>query len=233
MKKILSLLLAAVMLASLCACGGAADTGAGETTGAAANTFKAGYASVNVTPSQYGIPMDGHGNANSRLSTSVSSYIYAIAVAMTDTEGNTAVIVSVDSCDVPENVTSEVRRWAKNNLNIPMENIAISAIHQHTCPVADNSKYRPELIKGLKEAITTAIDDQAPAEMYTNRFQTEAMNFVRRYWLKDGGFVTSSSNTGNKSSGFDRYESEADREMRLIKFVREGDNDIYLKQISF
>ena len=119
MKRILSVILASVLLLSLCACGGGST--AGETTGAAADVFKAGFASVNVTPSQYGIPMDGHGNANTRLSTSVSSYIYAIAVAMTDTEGNTAVIVSVDSCDVPENVSTEVRKWAKNNLNIPME----------------------------------------------------------------------------------------------------------------
>ena len=227
MKRILSVILASVLLLSLCACGGGST--AGETTGAAADVFKAGFASVNVTPSQYGIPMDGHGNANERLSTSITSYIYAIAVAMTDAAGNTAVIVSVDSCDVPENVSTEVRKWARNNLNIPMENIAISAIHQHTCPVADNSKYRPELISGLKKAITNAIDDQAPAEMYTNTVQTQALNFVRRYWLNDGGFVTSSSNTGNKSSGFAAYENgEGDKEMRLIKFTRQDKKDIIM-----
>ena len=225
MKRILSVILASVLLLSLCACGGGSS--AGETTGAA-DTFKAGFASVNVTPSQYGIPMDGHGNANQRLSTSITSYLYAIAVAMTDAAGNTAVIVSVDSCDVPENVCDDVRTWAKNQLNIPEENIAISAIHQHTCPVADNSKYRPELISGLKKAITEAIDDQAPAEMYTNKVQTEALNFVRRYWLNDGGFVTSSSNTGDKASGFKAYESEGDREMRLIKFARQDKKDIIM-----
>ena len=52
------------------------------------------------------------------------------------------------------------------------------------------------------------------------------LNFIRRAWYKDGSLVTAS--TGNKSAGFDHYESEADREMRLIKFTREGKEDIIM-----
>ncbi len=231
MKRVWSLFLALVTLLSLCACG--SDSGADSTTAATTATepaasFLAGFGKVDITPSQLGVPMDGHGNTAERLSTGLMSYIYAIAVAVTDAEGNTAVMISVDSCGVPEAICSEVRTWAQTKFGIPKENIAISAIHQHTCPDADASNYRSELVKGLKSSLEAALDDRAPAEMYINKVQTEALNAIRRYWLNDGGFVTSHSNTGNKSSGFKDYESEADREMRLIKFTREEKDDIIM-----
>lgn len=227
MKRFCSFLLAVLLVLGLCACGAQQPAATTAPTEAPAS-FMAGFGSANVTPSDFGIPMDGYGNTSERLSTSVMSYIFALTVAVQDTEGNTALMVSVDSCAVPENICDEVRSWAEKKLSIPRENILISAIHQHSCPDADAPGYQSELISGIKDSIQAALEDLAPAELYTNRVETNALNAVRRYWLNDGGFVTSHSCTGDKSSGFKAYESEPDREMRLIKFSRPSSKDIIL-----
>jgi len=229
MKKLISLVLAALLLLSLCAC----SSGSGNNSGTNAATepkasFMAGYGKVDITPENYGVPMNGYGNTDTRLSTGLGSYIYAIALAITDVEGNTAIMMAVDSCGVAASVCSDVRNWAKNKHDIPTENVIIASLHQHSSPESTAGNYQQQLTAGMKEAIDTALEDRAPAEMYFNWVETEALSFVRRYWLNDGGHVTSHSCTGDKSSGFARYESEADKEMRLVKFTREDKEDIIM-----
>lgn len=189
-------------------------------------SFYAGFGQVDVTPSQLGVPMNGHGNPRERLSTNHLTSIYAIAVAVSDGEGNTAVMLSLDSCNLPTETCDEMRQWVLETYNIPKENVLLSAIHQHTCPDATAENYHDELMQGLKTAIDTALADRAPAKMYTNKVATHALNFVRHLWANDGTFVTSHS--GSAASGLSHYASPVDNEMRLIKFVREGKAPIIL-----
>ena len=225
MRKVFSVLLVLALSLSICACGTTAP--AQETVATEAKSqFLVGYSKVDITPSQYGIKMGGYGNEADRLSRGLGSYIYAIALAFTDAEGNTAVVMSVDNCSLGAAVCDTIRSWAETKLAIPKANILISSIHQHSTPVSTDGNYRPELENGLKKAITDAIEDQAPAEMYFNKIEAPSMSFIRRAWYKDGGFVTSHS--GDRSSGFDHYESESDKEMRLVKFTREEKEDIIL-----
>ena len=226
MKKIISLVLIAVMLLSLCACG----SSAAETTPATepAASFSVGYGKADITPSKYGVPMDGYGNTDDRLSSGILSYVYAIAVAVTDAEGNTAIMMAVDSCSTPGSIVTPIRQWAQDTYGIPMSNILISCIHQHSCPDATSGVYTNEYTNGLKKAITAALEDRAPAEMYINTATTEAMSFIRHLWLNDGGYVTSHSCTGDKASGYAGYASESDKEMRFIKFTRQDAADIIM-----
>lgn len=229
MKRIISLVLACVLVLGLCACAGGSGSGGGDTagtTGAAGATFMAGYGKVDITPAQYGVGMGGYGNEAVRLSTGLLSYIYAIAVAVTDADGNTAVMMSVDQCSISTAYCTEIRKWAYEEYGIPEENILISSIHQHSTPVAGDGNYHAQLMQGLKDAITAALEDRAPAEMYINKVETVALSFVRRFWANDGSFV--SSHSGDGSSGYAGYESESDKEMRLIKFTREDANDIIM-----
>ena len=227
MKKILSVLLVAVMLLGLCACGSASGgNAAAETTAAPAQSFKAGYSMVDITPSKMGIEMGGYGNQADRLSSGLRSYVYSIAVAMQDAEGNIAVVVSVDQCSISTAVCSDLRSWAQDNLGIPKENILISSIHQHSTPDATDGNYTNEMKEGIKKSIKEAVEDLQSAEIYINKVTTEGMSFVRRFWANDGDFV--SSHSGSAASGIRDYESEADKEMRLIKFVREGADPIIL-----
>lgn len=229
MKKIISLVLVLVMVLGLCACG--ASTGAEKNTAApteAAASFMAGFGKADITPTKYGIPMGGYGNEAVRLSTGLLSYIYAICVAVTDEEGNTALMMSADMCSLGLSVCTEVRNWASLEYGIPTENIIISSIHQHSTPISTAGDYAAELLNGMKDAIKQAMEDRAPAEMYINKVETVAMSFVRRYWLNDGGFLSSHSCTGDKASGIAGYETESDKEMRLVKFVRGDETPIIM-----
>ena len=223
MKKYISLFLVFILMLSLCACGGGKETA----------VFKAGYSAVDISPQELGVPMNGGANSNERLSTGFNSYLYSIAVALQDTEGNTAVLVSLDQCDLPTTQADELRAWAEETLQIPKANILISSIHQHSTPSPNNSmdagvRYTEYFMKGVKESISNAVADLSPAEVYINKVTTEALSFVRHYWANDGSLVT--SHTGNKASGLKGYESESDKEMRLVKFARaaEDKEDIIL-----
>ena len=108
MKRFLAFLFAFAILLSLCACGSSAANGdAAVDTTAPAGEFKAGYAMVDITPGKMGIQMGGYGNQADRLSSGLRSYVYSIAVAMQDAEGNVAVVVSVDQCSISTSICDE------------------------------------------------------------------------------------------------------------------------------
>lgn len=234
MKKVFSVVLMLSLLLGLCACGSASPAGTGSGTEAAApeNVFMAGYGKVDITPQEQGVPMNGYANSSERLSTGLLSYLYAIAVAVRDADGNTAVVVSVDNAALSENYTTEVREWAQKKLDIPKENILVAAIHQHSCPDPSNgdfqtsANYRQRMLQGIKDAIAAAVEDLAPAELWINTATTEALSFVRHYWTNDGTLC--GDGFGNAASGLVGHESDSDKEMRLVKFTREEKEDIIL-----
>ena len=234
MKKLIAFLMATVMLLGLCACASGGSTGGAAGTEAATPTagFMAGYAKVDVTPSDTGVPMNGYASSSERLSTGLLSYIYSIAVAIRDAEGNTAVMVSVDNAALGDAICEEVRDWAVKKLGLPKENLLIASIHQHSCPDPNNgneaasAQYRLLLVDGIKESIEQAVEDLAPAEVYINKVQTEALSFVRHYWTAAGTLC--GDGFGDASSGLVSHESEADKEMRLVKFTREGKDAIIM-----
>lgn len=234
MEKIFSMLLVAVLVLSLCACGAAApgESSAAPTETASSPTFMAGYGKVDITPQESGVPMSGYASSSERLSTGLASYLYAIAVAVQDEDGNIAVMVSLDHGGLSILHTDNLRQWAEKKLGIPKENVLIASIHQHSTPDPDNKafpssmRYQEYMLKGIKEAITTAVEDLSPAEVYIATATTEALSFVRHYWAKDGTLC--GDGFGSFASGLVSHESESDKEMRLVKFAREVGNDIVM-----
>lgn len=230
MKKILSLILAALMLLCLCACASGSGGSTAGTEVQADAVFQAGFGKADISPRDDGVPMNGFSLSTERLSTGLQSYLFSLAVAVRDSEGNTAVMVSLDHTSLSVLMANEVRDWAEKELGIPRENIILSAIHQHSCPdpsvsgFETSSRYKERMLQGMKDSIAAAVEDLAPAEMYINKVTTEAMSFVRQYWTKAG--TIAGSNYGDFSSGIDRHESDADTEMRLLKFVRQDKEDI-------
>ena len=236
MKKIMACLLTVALLWGLCACGSTAPSAADaktETNGVETAVFMAGYGKADITPEDMsGVPMNGFASSSERLSTGLLSYLYAIAVAVKDADGNVAVMVSLDHAALADVILQDVKDWTIKNLNIPEENILISSIHQHSCPDPVNSnfatsvRYKALLTQGIKDAIQMAVEDLAPAEVLINKTTTEAMSFVRHYWTKDGTLC--GDGFGDPSSGLVGHESESDKEMRLVKFAREEKEDIIL-----
>ena len=241
MKRILCIALACAILMALCACGGkavpAGDHAGAETTEGQSAGFMAGFGKADITPQEHGVPMNGYASSSERLSNGIMSYLYAIAVAVQDVEGNTAVVVSIDHAALGSSYAKQVREWANETLGIPVENILISSIHQHSCPDPSNGdfptseRYRDYMIQGMKSAIAKAVEDLAPAQMYINTATTDALSFVRHYIANDpdGSIVGDNYNDAIGSKyGYAGHESESDKEMRLLKFTREGKEDIIL-----
>ena len=226
MKKLISLILAAILLLSLCACGEtAADpetTTTPTTEPAASNVVQVGYGEANVTP-DFPIGLSGYGNEATRISEGVKTYIYLLCVAVTDAEGETALIMALDAAG--GGFEKNIRGAIYNELGIPKDHMLVSSIHQHSTPIS-TSQYTALLEKAAVEAAQMALDDRAPATMYINKVETTALSFVRNYVANDpdGTMVGDNYNDAvGAQYGYKCHESEADNEMRLIKFVREGD----------
>ena len=234
MKKILTMFLMAVMLLSLCACGGGGEAqttvpaGSVPETAQPAAGLQVGFGRGDLTPTE-SVPLQGGANPAERMSEGIKTYLYALCIAVTDADGETAVIMSVDAATVGSYV-QEMQQWIKSEYGIESDHFIISAIHQHSSPAPDinsvpsSKRYMTQAIDQMKKAITQAMEDRAPAEMYINTVQTEALNFVRRYIANDGSLVT--DNSGDASSGLARHETDADSTMQLVKFVREGKKPI-------
>ena len=226
MKKVICLILAMLMLLGMAACG--AEGGAAETTAAASGGFRVGYGKENITPDGQ-VGMGGYGRSDQRLSTGVISYLYVTCVAITDSEDNTILLYGMDLCS--PNDAYEFAPDVAAATGVPVENIVMSASHTHSAPdygVATSGQGGAlnKLKKGLVKAAETAMEDRKEAKMYGGSIQTEGMNFVRHYVCNDGTYC--GDNFGSSASGYAGHASDADPELQMIKFTREGDNDIYI-----
>ena len=191
--------------------------------------FKVGYGKENITPEE-SVPMGGYGRSDQRMSAGILSYLWATCVAITDAEGNTILLMSVDLCNSAE--ASRIAPSISEATGVPVENIVISATHTHSSPdfsytqIASIPRALEKVHNGLMKAALTAMEDRKPAQMYGASVKTVNMNFVRHYLMNDGTYC--GDNFGSTASGYKAHASEADPTMQLIKFTREGDNDIIL-----
>ena len=229
MKKFFALCLCAMLLMNLVACAPTGDsTDAGENTTAAANNadqVQVGYGKVMVTPDE-SVPLRGYGYTEKRMSTGKWSELYLIAIAVTDTEGNTCIVISADNCSTPADVYTVAAPQIATACGISQENIIISAIHQHSAPdlysgVASAKRYVEKVyIPGLVSAAKMAMDDRTAATVQIQTIETNNMNFVRRYLTKDGEYHGTEMYAD--TSVYVDQETDADNDLQLVKFVREG-----------
>lgn len=220
MKKILIMLILAAMVLGMVACAPNGDPsgtgGTGDTTGANdQGGFLAGFGEGEITPN-YSALLGGFGDKD-RFHTGNRTYIYAHVLAVSDEAGNTALMIATDMLSMSETLVANIASWCESKYNIPAANILISASHSHETPSVDN-KYVEYITPIIQNAIQDAMDDRAPAEMYINTVQTEAMNFVRHYWNAEGEMYA--PNYGSKGSGLVSHETDADNDMQLLKFER-------------
>ena len=221
MKKLIAILLCAVLLLMIGGC--FAKT--------ANHTLKVGFGRVDITPTVMGMPM--RGSYVERYVSAALEPIYATCIAFTDEEDNTILLFNLDLQDT----LGSVFAWAKNDiekaLGIPQGQIMMSATHMHRCQdytAEDNQRivtYNKQLREWLVEAATQAMADRKPAEMYTTSFELEGYNFVKHYIMNDGSYVGSHFGSAAGKT-YVMHESEPDREFQMVKFVREGGEDLLL-----
>lgn len=242
MKKILAVLLATLMLLSLCACGSTDQAASGTQSAAAVpgettaapkiDALQVGWGRVDITP-QSSVPLSGYGNTSMRMSTGFETYLYSTCVAFSDGE-NTVLLFHNDLTYVNENLTDSVRKKINESYGVPEENIMIAATHNHSAPDFANAneptatQYAQDLIKWLTKAAGLALEDMAPVTgMYHGEDYPEGLNFTRHYTTEEGVYKGDNFNDLCKSP-ITGHTHKADNQLQLVKITREGAEDVVL-----
>ena len=229
MKKHISILLALCLVVGLAACAG--GEGAKETTAEAGPAFQAGYGEVDITP-EGSVNMAGHGDHNTRFSSGYILPIKARAVALQDENGEKLLLIVAETSFAYPVVATEVLKDIEAKLGIPQDHIVISGVHTHdsvACFAAtspDTTKFNEKYIAGCLKAAEMALEDCKPVEAYVGGIETENMTFVRRYYTDLG--EQAGDGIYNVKGTIVGHETEADNDLQLLKFVREGGQDIVI-----
>ena len=195
--------------------------------------LKAGFARLDVTP-PLGSYLSGYFYA--RYADGILDPIELNAIAI----GNgtdTLVIIECDFLGFNEKFCNPVRENIAEKLSIPVDNIMIAALHQHTSisirddnPILKDTAYLDLVYRKLVDAAVLAVADMSDATMsYAEEQTAEPIAFIRRYWMKDGTVAT---NPGRLNPNVVRPCNDADNTVRVLRFKREGANDIALVNFS-
>ena len=203
-----------------------------ESDGSYDTNLSVGYGRVDISPTEP-TPLRGYGYSSGRMSTNIQDPLYATCIALTDSNGNTVLLYSLDLINSFTEVMNAARQQISDTTGIPFDSILVSCTHTHSGPDLDNSfePSVPRYIESLKgwmtQAAVDALADRAPARVYTTSTETENLNFVRRYLLSDGSY--GGDNFGNFSGKtIVGHETDADGQLQLVRFLRQGKKSIIL-----
>ena len=192
--------------------------------------FLVGYGRADISP-QESVPLKGFGSTSNRMSQNILDPLYATCLALTDPGGETVLLYGLDLISPGDQWPDQVVPAVSRATGIPQSHILASGTHTHSGPDMSNldepsiPRYCDFLEEQSVRAAKQALADRKSACLYGTITQTQSLNFVRRYILQDGS--AAGDNYGNfDQSPVDRHESEADRSMQLLKFVREGGEDV-------
>ncbi|NMC19046.1 MAG: hypothetical protein GYA33_01390 [Thermogutta sp.] len=168
--------------------------------------WKVGLARVEITPSE---PtwMAGYAGRN-RPAEGTAQPLWAKALAVSDPDGSTAVLVTADILGLTREVGDRVAAEVEAQKGIPRERIMLAASHTHSGPVvcgcadvchpmgekdlAAAMRYREEeLIPKLAEVIVEALDKRVPARLWLG--QSEA-HFAENRRLPENGRIVMKPN---------------------------------------
>ena len=190
--------------------------------------FSAGFGREDFSP--YGYDMDMYSNRNGKV---VLDPMYVTCIALWDGD-ELALLYSLDVRSVSGDFTTKYKNVLKTELKdlIDTDKIFFNATHDHSGPNASSPNgpnvqlwYETIFDDALMMATKKAILDLAPSTLYSGKANSDpGTNYVRRYVNADGS-VTGIHNE-IPASNVVAYETEADKELRTIRFVREGKKDI-------
>ncbi|MHB8520666.1 MAG: neutral/alkaline non-lysosomal ceramidase N-terminal domain-containing protein [Limisphaerales bacterium] len=137
-----------------------------------------GAARIDITP-PYPIRLSGYAVRKTE-SAGVEQRLWAKALAIGSDRDGPAILITVDNCGVPANVTDEVAARLWQRARIPRERIAVCSSHAHTGPCltgvlpnlfvqkipadqqATIDRYTRELIDQMEQAALRALADRRP-----------------------------------------------------------------------
>ncbi len=196
--------------------------------------LQAGFARLDVTP-PLGSFVAGH--FRDRFAKEVLDPIELNAIAVSDGK-ETVLIISADFLQILMKYADEIRDTIAERVGIPSQNIMIACLHQHSSivlrehrhSILSDRAYIDLLYRKFADVAQLAVQDLKDAELHTAILPTEEqLSFVRRYVMKDGTIAT---NPGGRRNEIERPCDEADNNVRLCRFKRNGGNDIALVNFS-
>lgn len=194
--------------------------------------MKAGYSRVDISPTE-SVPLAGFGNTSQRMSQQVIDRLYATCLALTDEKENTVLLFHNDLIGSPRHISDPIRSAVSEATGVPVSNILVGSTHTHSAPdiwnVGEPSllRYNASLPGLLARCAVDAMADRKTARGYCARVYTENLNFVRHYILEDGHYLGDNFGTQHESPILD-HATKVDNEMRLVKFVRDGGEDLLM-----
>ena len=187
-----------------------------------------GYGRVDITPDY---PVGMAGSAASRVSEGVMDPLYLTFIALRQGE-ETFLIATMDLVCTYEEFAEPARTHVSKVTGIPAERIIFNSTHTHSSVAAraangtGSQQYRKDLCLWAENAARKALEDLSPARVWYGNTKTEGMVWVRHYKMADGTFA--GANYGSFKSGIVGHAAEADPEMQIVKFEREGKKDVVL-----
>ncbi|MBE6712157.1 MAG: hypothetical protein E7580_01410 [Ruminococcaceae bacterium] len=156
--------------------------------------------------------------------TKVRDPIYLTCTAVSDGQ-NVALLMAADTRGIKLSAYESVAKAMNKKYGIPRENVLINVTHSHHAPtIGSNARWLTNFHKLVPVAVEEALRDLTPAKAYAGKGYTESLTFVRRYLLEDGSYMTN-ANAADKPVA---HETEADNELRTVRFEREGKKDVLM-----
>lgn len=227
MKKFLSIFLTLVLVLGMCACGSSDK--------ASAKGLQVGFSRQSITPTQTGVQIAG-GDASSRLSTGFLDEVSTTCIAISK-DGETYLVYTCDFMVLYASIIDPVKTVINAATGVPTTNILFNCTHTHSGVniLSTNwdggAAYRELFSTRALKAAEKAIADLAPATVSYGSTETVGMTFVRHYRMNDG--TTCGNGHGSAASGYKEHMYEADGELQIIKFTREGEDKKDIMIASF
>ncbi|MSU48001.1 MAG: hypothetical protein EXS37_02755 [Opitutus sp.] len=167
----------------------------------AAITWKAGAASIDITP-EGPVWMAGYG-ARKKPSEGVAQKLNAKALALEDAAGNRLVAVTLDLIGVPRAIREGVERQVRERHGLRPESLLLNASHTHSGPspnsrgvpdpayVAKAEAYGRDLEEKIVRVIGEALKQSAPAGLHYTRARA---GFAMNRRLRVGTEIRNSPN---------------------------------------
>lgn len=192
--------------------------------------IRVGYARQEVTPDE-SIPLTGYSTEAKRFHQQIGQPICVTAVAISDSDDTTVLMIGMDVCTVPDEYF-EYLDTLSERVGVPKERIYMAATHTHASPGVRHPRF-PEIVRynqkflaAMEEVCKDALTDRKPATMFTGSIETEHMNFVKHYKCKEKGgdkiwYIGDNFGDANQSVYLE-HATIADPTMHVVKFEREG-----------
>ena len=195
------------------------------------NRLQVGFARVDITP-PLGYPIAGYFNA--RYADGILEDLHADAIAISCGE-TVGVLISADLLGIIAKDAKAFREKIAEDNGICPDAIYLSCTHTHTGPQTYPEPYGDLeekwkfyinlLLSRLSDAVKLALDDRKPAKMGWAVTELDNIAYKRRFRMKDG---TVRTNPGVQNPDIVEPIGEVDKDLALVRFVREGAGDVLL-----